>query len=132
MALVSDEQRANVHRCLRGYVPRPVLVSLDSKERNLWVAELRTVTTLFIKVNSGLTITSPDQLEEIQSVVVAVQEQISKYDGTLCRFIVDDKGIGFLVAFGLPPAMHEHDPLRALQMALGTVHSMFILRKKVR
>ena len=54
--------------------------------------------------------------------MVTVSRLVDKYDGTLCRFIVDDKGNGFLISFGLPPAMHENDPDRAVHMSLETIH----------
>ena len=57
-------------------------------------------------------------------MVATVIRLLSHYDGTLCRYIVDDNGSSFLVAFGLPPAKHENDPLRAVKMALATVDAL--------
>ena len=57
---------------------------------------------------------------------------IYKYEGTLCRFIVDDKGSGLLVAFGLPPAKHENDPLRAVKASIAIIKRMTELNKAAR
>ena len=64
--------------------------------------------------------------------VKSVQEIIRRYDGTLCRFIVDDKGSGLLVAFGLPPRKHENDPLRAVKAALKIAEKMDNIGKEAR
>jgi hypothetical protein len=64
--------------------------------------------------------------------IQGVQTMLYKYEGTLCRFIVDDKGSGLLAAFGLPPAKHENDPLRAVKAALGIVKRMKEISKDAR
>jgi hypothetical protein len=50
---------------LRGYVPRPVLIAVEGGPQNQWVAELRVVNTLFIRV-SGLKYESAASLDEVQ------------------------------------------------------------------
>jgi hypothetical protein len=66
------------------------------------------------------------------AAVGGVQEMIYRYEGTLCRFIVDDKGSGLLAAFGLPPAKHENDPLRAVKAAIKVARKMETLGKSAR
>ena len=57
---------------------------------------------------------------------------IYRYEGTLCRFIVDDKGSGLLVSFGLPPTKHEDDPLRAVKAAMKVEKEMENIGKTAR
>ena len=61
-----------------------------------------------------------------------IQQMIYRYEGTLCRFIVDDKGSGLLIAFGLPPAKHENDPLRAVKAAIAVTKKMEELKHSAR
>jgi class 3 adenylate cyclase len=57
-------------------------------------------------------------LKLAQETVEMVQHSVYAFEGTLCRFIVDDKGAAFLIAFGLPPFKHENDSLRAVEAGL--------------
>ena len=41
-----------------------------------------------------------------------------QYEGSLNKFLVDDKGSTLLAVFGLPPLAHENDPARALLASL--------------
>lgn len=102
--------------CLRSYVPRPVLQALDAGQ-SLWFSELRLCSTLFCRLK-GLQFKSTQNLDLIHRAVCTVQKHVYAYEGTLCRFIVDDKGAGLLLAFGLPPFMHENDPIRATKSAM--------------
>ena len=54
-----------------------------------------------------------------------VQKSIDAYEGSLLRFIVDDKGAGLLMAFGLPPFM----PVLSLSLSLSALKSPFALLK---
>ena len=46
----------------------------------------------------------------------------------MCRFIVDDKGSGILVAFGLPPfETSENGPLRGVKCGLAIHSTMELL-----
>jgi adenylate cyclase 10 len=49
----------------------------------------------------------------------SVQRAIYKYEGSLNKFLVDDKGSTLLAVLGLPPLAHEDDPERAVLMALA-------------
>ena len=58
-------------------------------------------------------------------VVQSVQLELYNFEGTLCRFIVDDKGTGILAAFGLPPyAQHENDAVRGCKLAKNVVKNI--------
>jgi class 3 adenylate cyclase len=103
---------------LRNYIPRPVLIALDAGQ-SVWSAQFFRVTTLFVRL-SGLTYDNIEYLSTLQHVIQAVQKDIYSFYGTMCRFIVDDKGSGILVAFGLPPfETSENGPLRGVKCGLA-------------
>jgi class 3 adenylate cyclase len=115
---------------LRNYVPGAVLPFLNtSMER--WLSELRRVSVLFI--NIGLseeelveisTSTSMDGLNKIQDAIRSVQESVYKLQGSLNKFMFDDKGSTLLAVFGLPPLAHINDSLRAVLAALQISSSL--------
>lgn len=133
---------------ISGYIPYPVRLIVEGGSHNQWIAELRVVNILFIRVK-GLKYQGESDLDEVLGkgllkslhlllyhfdvdVVKGVQQMLYRYEGTLCRFIVDDKGSGLLVAFGLPPAKHENDPLRAVKSSIAIVKKMRELGKSAR
>ncbi len=54
----------------------------------------------------------------LNQVMAAVQRAIYKYEGSLNKFLVDDKGSTLLAVHGLPPLAHEDDPERSVLTAL--------------
>jgi len=53
-------------------------------------------------------------LDGIQERVAALQTALYRYEGSLDKVILDDKGLSALAAFGLPPMTHEDDAVRAV------------------
>ena len=75
-----------------------------------WLAELRTVTTSFIKI------TGPDLLNnfsQLEQAVDTVQAKVTRFDGDLLRVTVCEGGLQALAVFGLPGKAHRDDPRRA-------------------
>ncbi|RKP21311.1 adenylyl cyclase, partial [Rozella allomycis CSF55] len=83
----------------------------------LLVNEFRKISTIFIKIKS-ITFKTEHCLPNSQAAMNAIQTALSKYEGTLRQFIVDDKGSVILSYFGLPPFAHENDPMIALKAAI--------------
>ncbi len=54
----------------------------------------------------------------VYQAMLAVQRAIYRYEGSLNKFLVDDKGFTLLSVFGLPPLAHEDDPERAVLAAM--------------
>ncbi|KNC50537.1 uncharacterized protein AMSG_00699 [Thecamonas trahens ATCC 50062] len=108
---------------LRQYVPRVVqritgTVSLYYRRKHL-VAELRRLSIMFIGVPSSLCLeVGSPALASLQALVHMVQTALGVYEGELNKVLLDDKGCVLLVVFGLQPASHQDDPLRALLAAL--------------
>lgn len=107
---------------LRNYVPRAILNQMEAGQTQ-WAAELRRVAVLFIKV-IGLHYNESGSLDELQQTMKIMQDVIYRYEGSINRFSVDEKGTIMLAAFGLPPLSHEDDPLRCVEAA-------FLLRRKL-
>ncbi|CAE7826770.1 ADCY10 [Symbiodinium sp. CCMP2592] len=49
-----------------------------------------------------------------QELMESVQRACYQHEGTLNKFLIDDKGMLFLLVFGLPPLVHTDDPTRAV------------------
>ncbi len=52
-----------------------------------------------------------------QELMLAIQLVIYHHEGSINKFVVDDKGILVLCVFGLPPMAHSDDPKRAVGAA---------------
>lgn len=94
---------------LRPYVPVSVVDRLLAGHDH-FLSELRTV-TVGLLATPGLE--DPTRLAELQEVVSAVQRCTYAYGGVVDPG-VDEKGVTFRIAFGVPPFAHEDDVDRAL------------------
>jgi class 3 adenylate cyclase/tetratricopeptide (TPR) repeat protein len=99
---------------LRAYIPGAIINRLSAGQGS-WIAELRRVSVLFINLPD---INQNTRLEVSQNIARLVQRSIYRYEGSINKINVDDKGITIVGALGLPPFSHEDDPARAVQAAL--------------
>ena len=100
---------------LRAYIPGAVLSRLNPAETG-WLAELRRVTVLFISL-PDMTPDAPDSLEQAQRAMLALQKALYRFEGSLNKLSVDEKGTTLVVALGLPPLAHEDDAARGVKAA---------------
>ena len=100
---------------LRGYIPAAILARLSAGQSG-WLAELRWVTVIFINL-PDLNYATP--IEQAQTVMQALQTALYRYEGSINKLSVDDKGITLVAALGLPPLAHEDDAVRGVQAALA-------------
>lgn len=98
---------------LRAYIPGAILSRLAVGQSS-WVAELRRVSVLFVKLPDLNAVTL---LERSQEVMHALQTAIYHYEGSINKLNVDNKGTTLVAAMGLPPMSHEDDAVRAVQAA---------------
>jgi predicted ATPase/class 3 adenylate cyclase len=105
-----------VEAVLRAYVPGIVIAWLG-EELQEWLAVLRPMSVLFVGI-SGIDYAQASAVDMLHNFVRGVQETIQRYEGSLNRLAVDDKGTVLLALFGAPPHAHEDDPERALRCAL--------------
>ena len=61
---------------------------------------------------------SADAPDAAQAHVRVVQEVIGRYEGSINKLHVDEKGVMLLAVFGLPPLSHPDDALRGVRAAL--------------
>jgi class 3 adenylate cyclase/predicted ATPase len=107
---------AAVEAALRVYVP-DVVIAWMGEELQEWLAVLRPMSVLFIGV-AGMDYTQANAVESLDAFLRATQEIIQRYEGSINKLAVDDKGTIALALFGAPPHAHEDDPERALRCAL--------------
>jgi len=99
---------------LRPYIPGAIINRLTAGQTS-WIAELRRATVLFINLPD---INQNTELSEAQNIARLIQRSVYRYEGSINKISVDDKGITMVAAMGLPPFSHEDDPVRGLQAAL--------------
>ena len=109
-ATLSDESDA----ALRAYIPASILARLAAGQTS-WLAELRRVTTVFVNL-PDLDHTTP--LDQAQAAIRSLQAALYRYEGSVNKISVDEKGITLVGAFGLPPLTHEDDAVRGARAAL--------------
>ncbi|NJO84197.1 MAG: adenylate/guanylate cyclase domain-containing protein [Blastochloris sp.] len=112
---LSPEALQRAHATLRAYVPAAIASRLQSSQYE-WVAELRRLTIMFVGVG-GIDYLREHVLDQLQPFIQSVQEIVYRYEGSLNKVMVDDKGTVLLILFGAPPLAHEDDALRALACA---------------
>ncbi len=113
---------ADAREAFNVYVPRAVLVGDATGMR----AELRPVTVLFCKVK-GVEFSPETPAAVVQIIMLVMQECVYRYEGSLNRFGVDEKGAILLAAFGLPPLVHADDPLRGVRAAVDIRRSLKVV-----
>ncbi len=107
---------ADMEAALRTYIPDVVLTRLSAGQGN-WLAELRLITVLFINLPDLSEGSMP--LAQIQHGVSAIQNALYRYEGSVNKFSVDEKGASLIAVFGLPPLSHEDDTVRGVQAAMA-------------
>ncbi|MCB0172011.1 MAG: tetratricopeptide repeat protein [Anaerolineae bacterium] len=107
---------AAVADVLQHYVPGPVRSWLE-RGLHAWLADFRAMGVMFIGVK-GLNYDRPDILDKLHAFLSAAQTVIYRYQGTVNRLAVDDKGTVLLVLVGAPPFSHEDDALRTVRCGL--------------
>jgi class 3 adenylate cyclase/predicted ATPase len=101
---------------LRTHIPGAITYRLMAGQAD-WLAEMRRMTILFLGIG-GLQYTGPSALDQIQTTMLAFQQTVYRYEGSINKLLVDDKGSISIVLFGAPPMSHLDDPLRAVRCAL--------------
>ncbi len=106
---------SGIENALRPYIPGAIINRLAAGQSG-WIAELRRVTVLFINL-PGLN--QDTKLDASQRIAKMLQRSVYRYEGSINKINVDDKGVTLIAAFGLPPFSHEDDPARGASAALA-------------
>ncbi|WP_332684251.1 AAA family ATPase [Bosea sp. (in: a-proteobacteria)] len=109
----ADTARADLTE-LEFYLPA-ALRARPEWATSAWLAELRTATSLFVRVTGPKL---PDDLDLTESVMQAVRATVIRYRGEMLRIAACEGGLQALVAFGMPGLAHRDDPTRAMLCAL--------------
>ncbi|OQS05187.1 adenylate cyclase [Thraustotheca clavata] len=119
-SITRDDLQLQNH--MRQYVSRAVWPYLVADEET-WGSELREVTVLFINLgfqeNDLAEMHDTASVHALHTAFAAVQKCIYSYEGTINKFLVDDKGSTVIAVFGLPPVSHENDAVRGILAALA-------------
>ena len=113
---LSQKQQQLAEAALQCYVPGAIKARLN--EQSEWLAELRRMAILFVGIG-GLDYEADDAYIQLQDFLQSSQEVIYRFEGSLGKVAVDDKGTILLILFGAPPLYHEDDTKRAVACALG-------------
>jgi len=105
-----------VEAVLRAYVPGVVSTWLEEALQE-WLAVLRPMSVLFVGI-TGIDYTQSDAIEGLHVFLRGIQEIVRRYEGSINKLAVDDKGTISIILFGAPPRAHEDDSERALRCAL--------------
>ena len=104
------------HAILRRYLPALLPALLDSTGSE-WLPELRPVITVFCSV-TGLDYDGPESAIRLQRAIGEIYVAAKRFEGTVTRVAIDDKGTIALIVFGLPSQSHEDDAVRATRSAI--------------
>jgi class 3 adenylate cyclase/tetratricopeptide (TPR) repeat protein len=113
-AAVPDPE--GLEAALNCYIPGVVRGWLGESTHD-WLAVLRPMSVLFAGIG-GLDYTDEHALARLHALVQLIQTIAYRYEGSLNKLVVDDKGTVLLVLFGAPPLSHQDDAWRAVQCAL--------------
>lgn len=113
---VAPKPSAEVEKALWFYIPNAVRGRLAAGQ-TAWLSELRRVGIIFLNL-PDLDPGRSETLEQTQAIMRALQTALYRYEGSINKLAVDDKGATLLAVLGLPPLSHEDDPRRAVLAAL--------------
>jgi class 3 adenylate cyclase/tetratricopeptide (TPR) repeat protein len=104
-----------IEPALRAYVPGAVMNRLVAGQTD-WLADLRRITVIFVNL-PDLNHNTPVELA--QTAMRSLQQLLYRYEGSINKLSLDDKGATLVAAMGLPPLSHIDDPARGVQAALA-------------
>lgn len=119
---------------MKSYVAGAVLPNLnrDSPEDEQWGNESRRCCIMF--VNLGLkdqhllaAAVYDEAMTQVHEVLMTVQKSVYQYEGSINKFLMDDKGSTLIACFGLPPVSHDDDPTRAVLASLLLCEGLYDL-----
>lgn len=104
-----------VHAAAQHYSSRALQAHLLAGQRD-WVAEYRWVTVLFLTID-GIEPEDAGALRLLHAAARSVQQHLAQCGGHIVQFMMDDKGLVALAAWGLPLNAFEDGAERALRAA---------------
>ncbi|EUD66565.1 hypothetical protein C922_02886 [Plasmodium inui San Antonio 1] len=119
---------AHEHFCflLKSFIPDIVYRKM-SIGCNIFLNEIRKVTIIFLSVKDIDTSTMIG-VYSAHGIMKLTQKAVFTMEGTINKFIYDDKGILILIMFGLPPLYHCDDSVRALLTCFRLIDALKSLK----
>jgi len=118
--VLQEQQPKDIVERMQSYVPAAITRRLQAGFGK-WLSEIRYLSIIFVKLPGyGTSIIHPyaTTIPEAQAVMRAMQNALYRFEGSINKFNVDDKGITLVAALGLPPLAHKDDTTRAIHAAL--------------
>jgi class 3 adenylate cyclase len=103
-------------RRIMSCIPRPVLQGIIANSLS-GLSEMRTVTTLFLKLDS-FTFSEYADPSSLDEFLVNMQKCLFECGGMLRQFLVDDKGCVLIGLWGVPTASHAANCSKAIRCAV--------------
>jgi len=117
-----DVYRDQLFERSKRFVPRAVLQQLEAGTVGN-VNEMRNVTIIFVQIQ-GVKVYTDEGVPIAQKLISYMQEACYGMEGSLNKFLVDDKGLLFLLVFGLSPLVHTDDPDRAIRCSFQAIQHL--------
>ena len=117
-----DNSSGNVDEAMRRFVPHSISACVDSGQSPKEAEECRRVTIMFIRILDiecePFDYSKAETPLLVQKVILEIYSVLHRYEGTVSRFQIDDKGTVLKIVFGFPLMAHEDDPVRAVHAAI--------------
>jgi len=135
-SLLSESEKRFMDPCLvKRFIPETVRRAVRRAVHvsdTLDEAEMRRIAVIFLGVE-GLVPKDPTDEESVsrwaartQLMMRHFQRSVYALEGSINKFVVDDKGMVLLVVFGLPPVSHfNDDPVRAVLTATRLCDTLY-------
>src|SRR5690606_39060605 len=108
------------------YVPSAMKAYGPNEE--FWASELRRITVLFVSLGldkeQNYRVQTNEDLNRLQDIIKTVQWASYQFEGSLNKFLMDDKGSTLIAVFGLRPLAHEDDAARGALSALTIIDKL--------
>lgn len=104
------------------FIPGAIRSRLEANQTK-WLGELRQVTVLFINLRD-MDFVAEDAADRLHTAMRLIQGGLYRFEGSVNKLLVDDKGTLVMGAFGLPPLSHSDDPARGVASALAIHESL--------
>ena len=115
---IYDEMQERLER----YVSVGVVERLKVGQTD-WLGDLRRVSVMFLNL-PGIDYDTDGVLDFISTIINSIQNILQVYEGTLNKFLVDDKGSTLVIGFGLPPFSHEDDSVRCAIAGMALLENL--------
>jgi class 3 adenylate cyclase/predicted ATPase len=105
---------------VRAFIPAAIRSRVDAGQTD-WLSELRRATVLFVNLPDFHAATPLDRAQEAMHTL---QTALYRFEGSVNKISIDDKGASLVAVLGLPPLAHENDPERGVRAALAMQASL--------